>query len=654
MSPDGGQVSYLAASGEPQVLNVWVAPASAPAAAKPVTTDTHQGVSRYWWAQDSKHILYLQDREGDESWHIYCAAIDTGKTSDLTPFEDIPGPDGKPLTGPDGKPMRPTARLIAMDQEQPTRVVIAVNNRDPRLHDLFDVDIGTGSCELAAKAPENTVDWVVDNTLNVRYAVTFADDGGQVWLQPAAAAGGAAAWEPAVTLSADDALTSGPVGFTANNQTMYIQDSRGRDTAALFEIDIPTGRKTLVAQDQTADLADVLVHPTTKKVQAVTFNRLKADWVVLDESIRDDFKMMASLGDFDVVSRAKDDRSWLVLVHNDDGPNAYYLYRRGDPVAGAEVKKPEFLFNDRAALSGQPLVPMYPLIIRSRDGLDMVSYLSLPKGSAPQGSITPADPLPMILLVHGGPWARDEWGYNSLHQLLANRGYAVLSVNYRGSTGFGKSFVNAARREWAGKMHDDLIDAVNWTVERRIADKNKVAIMGGSYGGYAALVGLTFTPEVFACGVDIVGPSNLVTLMESIPEYWKPGIAMWRTRVGDASTPEGREFLKSRSPLTFVDRIKRPLLIGHGANDPRVKIEESDRIVEALKSRSVPVTYVVYPDEGHGLMRPENRAAFFGIAEAFLSQSLGGRCEPLGDDLKRSSGQIRAGSLPELNGTPGR
>lgn len=655
LSPDGKMVSFLAPSkseAKPEsaasVLNVWITPADEPAKCSTVTTDSRRGISRYWWSQDSKHILYLQDREGDENWHIYSAAIDGGAATDLTPFEQIPGPDGKPLTGRDGRPLRPTARLIATDPDQPTMVMVAVNNRDPRLHDLFNVDITTGACSLIEKAPENTVDWVVDNSLSVRYAVTFADDGGQVWLRPGTTAG---AWESSVTLSAEDALTSGPVGFTADNQTMYIQDSRGRDTAALFEIQVSSGRKTLIAQDQTADLADVLVHPTTKKVQAVTFNRLKADWVILDESIRDDFKVISPLGpDFEVVSRSRDDKTWLILVNDDDGPNTYYLYHRGEPVP----RPPVLLFNDRAALSNQPLVPMKPLIIKSRDGLEMVSYLSLPKGSIPAGSTRPSKPLPMVLLVHGGPWARDEWGYNSLHQLLANRGYAVLSVNYRGSTGFGKAFINAARREWAGKMHDDLIDAVKWAVDERIADKSKIAIMGGSYGGYATLVGLTFTPDTFACGVDIVGPSNLVTLMESIPEYWKPGMAMWRTRVGDVSTPEGRDFLKSRSPLTFVDKITRPLLIGHGANDPRVKIAESDQIVQAMQARSVPVTYVVYPDEGHGFMRPENRAAFFGIAEAFLSQSLGGRFEPLGDAVAQSTAQVRAGTVPGLKGTPQR
>jgi dipeptidyl aminopeptidase/acylaminoacyl peptidase len=269
----------------------------------------------------------------------------------------------------------------------------------------------------------------------------------------------------------------------------------------------------------------------------------------------------------------------------------------------------------------------------------------------------PRPPVPMILLVHGGPWGRDTWGYDSIHQLLANRGYAVLAVNFRASTGFGKKFVNAGNLEWAGKMHDDLIDAVNWAVKAKVADAKQVAIMGGSYGGYATLAGLTFTPDVFAAGVDIVGPSNLVTLLNTIPPYWTPQIELFTTRVGDHRTAEGRKFLESRSPLTFVDRIKKPLLIGQGANDPRVKQAESDQIVAAMKAKNIPVVYALFPDEGHGFARPDNNVAFMAIAEAFLAQHLKGRAEPIGDAFHGSSVTIPHGrdlipDLPSPQGTP--
>jgi dipeptidyl aminopeptidase/acylaminoacyl peptidase len=250
----------------------------------------------------------------------------------------------------------------------------------------------------------------------------------------------------------------------------------------------------------------------------------------------------------------------------------------------------------------------------------------------------------MVLYVHGGPWGRDSWGLNSTHQWLANRGYAVLSVNFRSSTGFGKKFINAGNLEWAGKMHDDLIDAVNWAVENKIADKSKVAIMGGSYGGYATLVGMTFTPDVFACGVDIVGPSNLRTLLETIPPYWKPQLEMFASRVGDPRTEEGRKLLEARSPLTYVDRIKKPLLIGQGANDPRVKQTESDQIVKAMQGKNIPVTYVLYSDEGHGFARPENRLSFYAVSELFLSRHLGGRAQEIGDDFKGSTIQVPQGA----------
>lgn len=315
----------------------------------------------------------------------------------------------------------------------------------------------------------------------------------------------------------------------------------------------------------------------------------------------------------------------------------YYLYDR-------DRRDARFLFTNRTDLEGLPLAPMHGRVIRSRDGLNLVSYLTLPVWTDPDGDGVPGEALPTVLLVHGGPWARDSWGYNSMHQWLANRGYAVLSVNYRGSTGFGKSFINASNGEWAGTMHNDLIDAVDWMIAEGIADPDRVAIMGGSYGGYATLVGLTFTPEKFACGVDIVGPSNLRTLLGSIPPYWKPLMDLWKTRVGDPFTEEGRAFLDSRSPLTYVDRIVKPLVIGQGANDPRVKQSESDQIVEAMKSRGIPVTYVLYPDEGHGFARPQNRLSFFAVTDAFLAQQLGGRSEPVGDDFQGSSIEVLQGA----------
>jgi dipeptidyl aminopeptidase/acylaminoacyl peptidase len=296
-----------------------------------------------------------------------------------------------------------------------------------------------------------------------------------------------------------------------------------------------------------------------------------------------------------------------------------------------------------------PLVKMQSAVVRSRDGLDLVCYLSLPTGSDAEASARPDEPLPMVLLVHGGPWGRDVWGYDAFHQWLANRGYAVLSVNFRASTGFGKAFINAGNREWGHKMHDDLIDAVDWAIAEGIADPQRVAIMGGSYGGYSTLAGLTFTPTKFACGVDIVGPSNLVTLLETIPAYWMPQIELFATRVGDHRTEEGRAFLARCSPLTYADRIVRPLLIGQGANDPRVKQAESDQIVQAMQAKEIAVTYVLYPDEGHGFARPENRLSFNAVAEAFLATCLEGRYEPIGSAFEGSSIKVLQG----VKGVPG-
>ncbi|MFW6412580.1 MAG: alpha/beta hydrolase family protein [Oceanicaulis sp.] len=341
-------------------------------------------------------------------------------------------------------------------------------------------------------------------------------------------------------------------------------------------------------------------------------------------------------GDVALTSRSDDDRTWVLMEYASDAVSTYWLWDR-------DADTFERLFASRPELEGAPLAKMHPVIIPARDGLDLVSYLTLPVGTDADGDARPDAPVPMVLWVHGGPWARDGYGNDSYAQWFANRGYAVLQVNFRGSTGFGKDFVNAGDLEWGEAMHDDLIDAVNWAVSEGVTAEDSVAIGGGSYGGYATLAGLTFTPETFACGVDIVGPSNLVTLLEAIPPYWESFRRVLEMRVGDPNTEEGMALLRERSPLNSVDNIQRPLLIGQGANDPRVAQAESDQIVEAMTARDIPVTYVLFPDEGHGFARPENRLAFNAVAEGFLGECLGGRVEPIGDAFQGSSLSVPAG-----------
>jgi dipeptidyl aminopeptidase/acylaminoacyl peptidase len=549
------------------------------------------------------------------------------------------------------------AQVAAVSERHPESVLIGINDRDPRFHDLYRVDIATGEKTLLAQNPGqiegNTVGaFVADDDYHVRFAAASTPDGGDALYEPAGAAGGAppTEWKLFEKIGADDTMTTQPHGFDKTGRVLYMADSRGRNTGALYAVDLRTKQKKLLAEDPRADVGDVLLHPTEKTVQAVSFNYERQHWKVLDKSIQADFDYIRTVadGELNVVSRTLDDKTWVVAYLMDDGPVRYYRYDR-------PARKATFLFTNRQALEGQPLAKMHPVVIKSRDGLDLVSYLTLPEDSVTAASASshaekqnaaprPTHPLPMVLLVHGGPWGRDAWGLNGMHQWLANRGYAVLSVNFRGSTGFGKQFVNAGNKEWAGKMHDDLIDAVNWATKNGVADKDKVAIMGGSYGGYATLVGLTFTPDTFACGVDIVGPSRIVTLFETIPPYWVAGLNMFKLRVGDHTTEEGRKFLDSRSPLTHVDRIKKPLLIGQGANDPRVKQAEADQIVRAMKEKNLPVVYVLYKDEGHGFVRPENRLSFNAVAEQFLAEHLGGRAEPIGDDFKGSSIAVPEGA----------
>jgi dipeptidyl aminopeptidase/acylaminoacyl peptidase len=379
-------------------------------------------------------------------------------------------------------------------------------------------------------------------------------------------------------------------------------------------------------------MVELALDPVTYRPIAGESVFTRRAWSVIDRAYADDFTQLAKACDGDLTSLflSDDRRQGIAYYERAVGPGHFFHYDR-------DAKSARFLFSAWPALDKVPLVPLEPVVVRARDGRDLVCYLSRPRDAAK------GRPLPMVLCVHGGPWARDGWGFDATHQWLADRGYAVLSVNYRGSTGFGKDFVNAANLEWAGKMHDDLIDAVDWAVARGIADEKRVAIFGGSYGGYAALVGVTFTPEKFACAVDLVGISNLLTFVRAIPDYWKPWQTIWKVRMGDYTTEAGQRFLQERSPLNRVDRIVRPLLIAQGANDVRVKAAESEQIVKAMQARGIPVTYLYYSDEGHGFRRPENRRSFTAVAEMFLAKHLGGRFEPVGDDFDGSTIEFRAG-----------
>ncbi|MBX7168313.1 MAG: S9 family peptidase [Pirellulales bacterium] len=614
ISPDGKQLAYLAPVDG--VLNVWVGPIDNPDAAKPVTEDRKRGIRSYFWAFTNRHILYAQDAGGDEDWHIYCTDLNSGQTIDLTPLEKV------------------AAQIEGVSHKFPDEILIGLNDRKPEFHDIYRVNITTGKRALLQENP-GFAGFLSDDEYHVRLAIKYTPDGGQSVQEP----DGKGGWKDFTKIDMADTLTTSPAGFDKSGNRLYMIDSRGRNTGALTIVDLKTDEVKVLAANDKADVGGVMAHPTEKNIQAVAFTYTRKEWQILDPQVKADLDYLKTVadGDVEVTSRTLDDQHWIVAYLMDNGPVRYYRYDRA-------AHKATFLFTNRKDLEGLPLVKMHPVVIKARDGLDLVSYLSLPKHTDPDGDGRPQAALPMVLLVHGGPWSRDDWGFSSLEQLLANRGYAVLSVNFRGSTGFGKEFVNAGNGQWGAKMHDDLIDAVRWAVAEKIALKDRIAIMGGSYGGYATLVGLTATPDVFACGVDIVGPSNILTLLATVPPYWQPAVQMFKDRVGDFTTEEGKKFLTERSPLTHVDRIERPLLIGQGANDPRVKQAESDQIVKAMQEKSIPVTYVLYPDEGHGFARPENNLSFFAVAEAFLAEHLGGRYEAIGSDFAGASITVPAGA----------
>ncbi|MBV9912399.1 MAG: S9 family peptidase [Sinobacteraceae bacterium] len=622
LSPDGRYLSFLAPRNG--VLNVWIAPLGKPDAAKAITDDRKRGIRQHYWAEDGRHVLFLQDEGGDENWRVFSVDVDSGAQINLTPLPKV------------------RAQIVGLSPQRPEVALIGLNDRTPEYHDLYEINVATGERKLVEQNDQQFAGYLEDLQLRPRLAVkSLADGGGELYRRDT---GGK--WESLLKYGREDSLTTRPIAIEEKGDTALLLSSLDRDKAALVRLDLRSGKQKVIGESREADVSEVWLEPRTHEPQAYGYEYLTTRITALTPAVAADIeRLTAALGpQFEVQSRTLDDSRWIVVVDDPVRGTSSHLYDRGSH----QVRK---LFDHRPELVGAPLQPMHALELRSRDGLPLVAYLTLPAGSAAPGADRPSQPLPMVLDVHGGPWARDSYGFNPEHQWLANRGYAVLAVNYRGSTGFGKKFINAGDHEWAGRMHQDLLDAADWAVHEHIAQPDKIAIYGGSYGGYATLVGLTFTPDRFACGVDIVGPSNLVTLLNSIPPYWKAFYEDMVRRIGDPRTAEGREFLKQRSPLTFAGKISRPLLIAQGANDPRVNKAEADQIVDALKAKQLPVTYVLFPDEGHGFARPQNRISFYAIAEGFLSRCVGGLAQPIGDDFAGSSLKVLNGA-DVINGLP--
>jgi len=620
LSPDGKQLSWMAP--KDGVMNVFVAPIGKLDQARAVTSEKTRPIPGYNWAFTGKHLLYQQDVGGDENYHLFKVDLADGKTTELTPSKGA------------------RAELAGLDDRQPNKVWVTINDRDPKVFDLYEYDIVTGKRTLVIQNDDGYLGFTLDNASQVRFAQKKNPDGSTAILIR-----DGKAWKPFETIAFEDSETTSISGFSPDNKSIYLTESRGRDTAAFVEMNLATKKVKVLAEHPKADVGGVIVHPTKHTVQAISFDPGRVTWKILDKSIEKDLAALAKLdegADVSIASRTLDDKKWVVATAS-DRKSSYYLWDR-------TTQKATFLFSPMPKLFEQPLVKMSTVTIPARDGLELVSYLSLPKTADPDGDGKANTAVPMVLLVHGGPWARDTWGFDPIHQLLANRGYAVLSVNFRGSTGFGKKFLNASNLQWGKAMHTDLLDAVDWGVKQGVTPKDKVCIAGGSYGGYATLAGLTMTPDAFACGVDIVGPSNLMTLLGSIPPYWAPFLAVFHTRMGNPNTAEGKQLLVEASPLTHAAKIKKPLLIGQGANDPRVKQAESEQIVAAMKKHGLPVSYVLFPDEGHGFNRPENNIAFFAVMESFLSAHLGGVYQPItAEELKATTMQVKDGK----QGIPG-
>jgi dipeptidyl aminopeptidase/acylaminoacyl peptidase len=615
ISPDGKLVSFLAPS-DRDVMNVWIEDQSS-GEPRMVTDDTHRGIWEYEWAHDGEHVLYVRDRDGDENWHLFATSVRTGMTRDLTPFDGI------------------AAQNLMTSHTQPHHVLVALNKDDQTRFDVYRIDLRTGDLDFEVRSPGDVQHWLADGELHVRAASALDPETSDTLLRTRDSNGGL--WRDVVRWSFEETgsvLYRKLLAFTPDGDHIIVQSPKGTNTTHLALMDVRSGEEVeRIAHDERCDIGNfwwepvVLFAPDRSRVQAVMFDPGIPGWRVLDESVRADFEALANLdrGVFTIDDRDADDETWIVTFRSDVHPGRTWRYDRS-------TRTGTLVFDSNPALADYTLAPTQSFTYTARDGRMIPAYLTLPVGIE-------AKSIPLVVHPHGGPWARDRWGYAPWVQMFANRGYAVLQMNFRGSTGFGRDHINAGNGEWGvGAMQHDITDGVRWAIAEGIADPSRIAIAGGSYGGYATFAGVAFTPELYRCAVSVVGPSSVATLFESFPPTWAARKRRWELRVGAVeSDPAANARI---SPLHHAGAVVAPMLIAHGANDPRVKLVESERMAAALRERGIPIEFVVYPDEGHGLNRTENNLDLDGRVDRFLARYLGGPHQPF-MDVEGTSAEVR-------------
>lgn len=598
LSPDGKFIAFLKPWRDTR--NIYVKAVGEPfSAARLLTNETTRPVAGYFWTRNSKYILYAKDNDGDENFNVY--AVDPSAKpalrGDAPPSRDLTGLKGVRVI------------LYELPKSNPDIVYIGLNDRDKAWHDLYELKISTGEKTLVRRNTERITEWMFDLKGQLRLA-TRSDENGDTEILRVDANGFSKAYSCSVF------ETCAPLRFQRGDQRIYIETNKGAELISLALLDPQSGQTEIVESDpmRKVDLGGVMFSDSTDELLETWYfgDRIKtyyknkafgADVKSVEEHFQDE--------EIRVISRTSDEQLWLVTAFSDTEPGQTFLFDRK-----TRVLTPQFKIREN--LPRTELAHMKPVTYKSSDGLEIPAYLTLPKGVPPKN-------LPALVIPHGGPWARDQWGYNPLAQFFANRGYAVLMPNFRGSAGYGRKFLDAGNLQWGRKMQDDLTWGVKYMVFEGIADPKRVGILGVSYGGYATLAGVAFTPDLYAAAIDIVGPSNLITLLESIPPYWEAIRKVFYERAGDPDTPEGKALLMEESPLNSADKIKTPLLVAQGANDPRVNHREAEQIVIALRDRGFPVEYLLAPDEGHGFARPINSLALFMESEKFLARHLGGR-----------------------------